>query len=87
MLKLEPWAALREVPGLPQALCPLRNGSWSLVQQMIDQMARLHPRSRFLHIGCDEVFQLGTCDLCQQARDRDRLFLDHGQSQWSLRPV
>lgn len=43
---------------------------------MVDQVARLHPRARFLHIGADEVFELATCPLCR-GKDRDALFLDH----------
>ncbi len=45
-------------------------------------MIALHPESRFLHIGCDEVYQLGMCEVCTgrivgdgiAARD---IFLDH----------
>ena len=58
-LKLEEFYDLREVPAYPQSLCPSKNASWSLVREMIDQVTSLHPTSTFLHIGCDEVYQLG----------------------------
>ena len=58
-LKLEEFYELREVPAYPQSLCPSKNASWSLVREMIDQVTSLHPASTFLHIGCDEVYQLG----------------------------
>ncbi|CAG2121886.1 unnamed protein product [Medioppia subpectinata] len=61
VLKVEEFAHLREVPPLPQALCPSNNASLPLVREMANQVMRLHPKARFLHIGCDEVFQLGVC--------------------------
>ena len=59
VLKLEEFYELREVPAYPQSLCPSRNSSWTLVKEMIDQVVSLHPKSTWLHIGCDEVYQLG----------------------------
>lgn len=83
VLKLEPFSYLREVSSLPQALCPSLNDSLALVFAMVDQVMALHPRARWLHIGCDEVFQLGACERCRR-KDRDRLFLQHGEcSHWS----
>ena len=43
---------------------------------MVDQVMALHPRAKYLHIGCDEVFHLGVCPLCR-TQDRDGLFLNH----------
>lgn len=37
---------------------------------------RAIPKLTHIHIGCDEVFQLGECPRCR-ARVRDQLFLDH----------
>ena len=65
-LKLADFYDLREVSSYPQSLCPSRNGSWYLVKEMIDQMTELHPEARWLHIGCDEVFQLGMCSICTE---------------------
>ena len=65
-LKLAEFHELREVPAYPQSLCPSRNGSWHLVKEMIDQMVELHPGLTWLHIGCDEVFQLGMCSICTE---------------------
>ncbi|XP_054168742.1 hexosaminidase D-like isoform X2 [Oppia nitens] len=75
-LKLKQFSDLREDPSLPAALCPQNNDSWTFVSQIIDQMAILHPNSRFLHIGCDEVFQIASCQKCR-LKDRDHLFLSH----------
>merc|ERR1712020_657257 len=37
---------------------------------MIDQIMELHADSKYIHIGCDEVFQLGMCSSCKK-RMRD----------------
>ena len=65
-LKLADFYDLREVSAYPQSVCPSRNGSWQLVTEMIDQITQLHPESKWLHIGCDEVFQLGMCSICTE---------------------
>lgn len=75
-LKLPKFSYLREVPGLPQALCPSQSDSHWLVQTMIDQVMALHKGAEFLHIGCDEVFQMGECDKCR-LKTREDLFLEH----------
>lgn len=36
----------------------------------------MHPNSKYLHIGCDEVFQMGECDLCRLEL-HESLFLRH----------
>lgn len=35
-----------------------------------------HPNSKFLHIGCDEVYQMGECELCRLEL-HETLFLKH----------
>uniref|UniRef100_A0A0P4WPB1 beta-N-acetylhexosaminidase n=2 Tax=Scylla olivacea TaxID=85551 RepID=A0A0P4WPB1_SCYOL len=75
-LKHERFAHLREVPEIPQALCPSLNESLWLVRALVDQTMALHPGARFLHIGCDEVFQLGECERCRLVV-RESLFLQH----------
>uniref|UniRef100_A0A2P2I1L9 beta-N-acetylhexosaminidase n=1 Tax=Hirondellea gigas TaxID=1518452 RepID=A0A2P2I1L9_9CRUS len=75
-LKLQKFSHLREVPDLPQALCPSRNESLIFIYELIDQVMRLHPNSRYVHIGCDEVFHMGECELCRQ-QARENLFLQH----------
>lgn len=76
VLKLPKFSHLREVPEIPQALCPSKNESIKLVYELIDQIMHLHPNSRYLHIGCDEVFHMGECELCRSVA-RENLFLQH----------
>ncbi|KAB7497051.1 Hexosaminidase D [Armadillidium nasatum] len=76
-LKRPSYSHLREVPEMPQAICPSKNESLMLVKSMIDQMMKLHKGLvRYLHIGCDEVYQLGECEKCR-AKVREALFLEH----------
>lgn len=75
-LKLPSFSYLREIPEMPLALCPSQEDSQVLVRSMIDQIMKLHPDVKNLHIGCDEVFQLGECNKCR-LKPRDRLFLEH----------
>lgn len=75
-LKHSEFQALREVPDSAQALCPSLNASLDFVERVIDQVMKVHGNARFLHIGCDEVFQMGECPRCR-AQMRDSLFLAH----------
>ena len=40
------------------------------------QVLTLHPNSKYLHIGCDEVYHLGGCAECQ-GLPRSHLFVNH----------
>ena len=67
VLKLEEFVHLREVLNNPSTLCPTKNESFDLIQMMIDQVMALHQGYpiKFIHIGSDEVFQLGLCSKCR----------------------
>jgi hexosaminidase len=79
-LKLNEFKNLRENPDSPQSLCPSSNVSMKFIDEMLSQVIKLHSikNSNFthIHIGCDEVYQLGQCPKCRD-RIRDELFLDH----------
>lgn len=85
VLKLAEFSSLREMPPYPQSICPSKEASFTVVKTMLDQVMQLHPESTYLHIGCDEVYQLGVCSQCR-AKLRDspqlqypprQLFVDH----------
>lgn len=82
VLKLEQYRDIREVESYPQVLCPSRNKSVQIVFKMIDQIVAAHPDLRYLHIGADEVYQIGECSKCQEKIisknwDKRQLFLSH----------
>ena len=70
LLKLEEFSHLREMGQYPQAICPSHKGSFPIIRQMVDQVLEAHPRAKHLHIGCDEVFQLGVCSKCRESMRR-----------------
>lgn len=82
VLKLDKYKDFREVPHYPQVLCPTYNKTLPLIYQMIDQVVSAHPMSKYLHIGADEVYQIGECSRCldvmaKKQWGKRQLFLDH----------
>ncbi|KAG8234758.1 hypothetical protein J437_LFUL006590, partial [Ladona fulva] len=79
-LKHAEWSSLREDERVPTALCPSLNASRVFVERMLDEVISAHSvdgrAPKFVHIGCDEVFQLGECPRCRSS-PRERLFLSH----------
>lgn len=76
-LKLPEYRRLREIPEAPGELCPLREGAYELAASLIEETARLHPDSRFIHLGCDEVWSLGQSPECRASgKSRGRLAID-----------
>ncbi|KAF4532890.1 hypothetical protein B566_EDAN001494 [Ephemera danica] len=67
VLKLEEFAHLRETYDFPQELCPNHPETMSLIREMLRQVRALHAESRFMHVGCDEVFHLAVCARCSTA--------------------
>lgn len=64
-LKLPEYQHLRETPDAPGDMCPLREGAFELAASLIEETAALHPNSRYLHLGCDEVWSLGQSEECK----------------------
>ena len=100
VLKLEEFVHLREVRNNPLSICPTKVDSFQLIKTMIDQIMTLHQgQIKFLHIGCDEVFQIGLCDSCRSAMKNQqkmpkKLFIEHvlkvGQyvrTQYHVQPI
>lgn len=82
VLKLKEFEELREVPNYPQVICPTNNKTLPLIKMMIDQIVEMHPGIDWLHIGSDEVYNLGECTRCQQYLlhqqfGKNDLFLHH----------
>jgi len=85
VLKLDKYKDFREVPHYPQVLCPTYNKTLPLIYEMIDQIVSAHPASKYLHIGADEVYQIGECSRCldvmtKRQWGKRQLFLDHVSS-------
>ena len=66
VLKQQTWRHLRESDNMPAEACPSNPETMSLVLEAIRQIVDLTP-SAVLHIGADEVFNLGKCPKCLQS--------------------
>ena len=78
ILKDERYSYLRETEAAVGEMCPLRSGSFEVSKALVDAMARRHPESRFLHIGCDEVWSLGQSEECREdGRSRNAIFIEY----------
>lgn len=67
ILKHPVYIGLREVPETVSELCPHRAGSFEMMAGILEEVAALHPHSDYLHLGCDEVWTLGTCEDCRNS--------------------
>jgi len=65
VLKHEQFLSLREMEGQPFALCPRNPKSLPFVEELVDQVLQLHPDISHIHIGADEVWNIGRCNACQ----------------------
>jgi hypothetical protein len=88
-LRKEPFRELQETPtGKPMeipkyktwSLCPLHPNSEKFAIEMADQIIAGHKNSKFIHIGADEVYQLGTCPKCMEylkTHSKSELYISH----------
>ncbi|BES96902.1 hexosaminidase (glycosyl hydrolase family 20, catalytic domain) containing [Nesidiocoris tenuis] len=82
VLKLDSYKHLREAKRYPQAICPSKNETTKLLHKIIDEIVEAHKDIEYLHIGCDEVYQLAVCSDCRTRLQSEswgpqELFLDH----------
>lgn len=77
VLKFPQYQYLRETKDNPGEMCPLRKGAKELAIALLEDTAGLHPDSRYLHIGCDEVWSLGQSEECRASgKSRERIFIE-----------
>ena len=57
-------------------ICPLNPKAFPLLQSWIREVMELHPDSKYIHLGADETWHLGTCPECSK-HDKIKLYLDH----------
>ncbi|MFV0416929.1 MAG: family 20 glycosylhydrolase [Chthoniobacterales bacterium] len=46
-----------------KAFCPSQADTYDFLRQYLTEIAALFP-SKYLHVGCDETWDIGCCDLC-----------------------
>lgn len=71
VLKHEQYQHLKESrdmeydPSRTLDICPLHDETLPLLEDMISDIVSYYPKSRFIHVGGDEVYTIGTCDKCK----------------------
>jgi len=55
---------LREIPSNNWGFCPLKEGTYKLMADLINEAIEATPGSDYLHIGCDETYVLGEGIAC-----------------------
>jgi len=76
VLKHEKFQHLREQPDKPDALCPSNDESLKLVLKLLEQFLSFHPGIKAIHLGGDEVWNIGSCSMCSQSSHSD-LYMKH----------
>ncbi len=78
ILKHSKWRHLREIPDSNWEFCPLKDGSYELLFDLWDDAIEATPGVRYLHVGCDETYELGQgvecgCKAIAEEHGRERL--------------
>ncbi len=78
VLREPEWLHLRELPDAPDELCPSKKDSVELAATLLRDLAEIFPEAKYLHMGCDEVWSLGSCSECvASALTKQQLFIQY----------
>ncbi|OAX47151.1 beta-N-acetylhexosaminidase [Paenibacillus sp. AD87] len=65
VLRHEGWRHLRETEQSTGEICPSHPETFGLITTLLEEMIEAHPDSRYIHLGCDEVYSLCECERCK----------------------
>lgn len=71
ILKHEQYKYLRELPYNRWAFCPLNEGTYQVLFDQYRDAIEATPGSRYLHVGGDEVGNIGLCPRCKPTADKE----------------
>lgn len=71
ILKHEHYADLREIPGKSWVFCPADEGTYNVLFDMYSDAMDATPGSKYLHIGGDEIGDIGTCPRCKPIAEKE----------------
>ncbi|MDF2988105.1 MAG: hypothetical protein K0R50_3615, partial [Eubacterium sp.] len=60
--------------------CPSNGESYGLIEKMCREIAEKYHSSRYIHIGCDEAWNLLNCESCREKYGKEgynKVFLEH----------
>ncbi len=66
ILKWPQYGHLREIAASNWEFCPLKEGSYELLNDLWQDAILATPGSEYIHIGSDETYELGLCEQCQE---------------------
>lgn len=69
ILKHPEYAHLRELPYNRWAFCPLHEGTYQVLFDLYRDAIAATPGSRYLHVGGDEIGNIGLCPRCKPTAD------------------
>lgn len=71
ILKHEANAGLRELPWNSWAFCPLNEATYGVLFDLYRDAIKATPGSKYLHIGGDEIGNIGLCPRCKPTADKE----------------
>ena len=71
ILKHEAYAGLRELPWNDWAFCPLHEGTYQVLFDLYRDAIKATPGAKYLHIGGDEIGNIGLCSRCKPTADKE----------------
>ena len=60
-------------------ICASSSEAYEISKKILSEMIKLHPESEYIHIGCDEAWNLLSCEDCKREyeNDKNRLYTSH----------
>ena len=71
ILKHQEYQGLRELSWNPWAFCPLNEGTYQVLFDLYRDAIEATPGSKYLHIGGDEIGNIGLCPRCKPMADKE----------------
>ena len=71
ILKHEQYESLRELPWNKWAFCPLNEATYQVLFDLYRDAIAATPGSKYIHIGGDEIGNIGLCPRCKPMADKD----------------
>lgn len=71
ILKHQKYEHLRELPQNHWAFCPLDEGTYEVLFDLYRDAMEATPGSQYLHIGGDEIGNIGICPRCKPTADKE----------------
>ena len=71
ILKHDEYTSLRELPENHWAFCPMDEGTYKVLFDLYRDAIKATPGSKYLHIGGDEIGNIGLCSRCKATADKE----------------